>query len=105
MRDIARVDPKRMALVQLCDARRPTKRMSETELMTEARTARLPAGEGDLPLFALLDAIPPDIEIEYELAPADRAALSPLEKARAARADLDRFMPAYLEHRASTSRS
>ena len=66
--------------------------------MAEARTARLPPGEGDLPLFELLDVLPHEVELEYEVAPADRAAWSPADKANAARADADRFMRAYLEH-------
>src|SRR5205085_3511516 len=83
--DLAHIDRRRIALVQLCDAQRRELPMSDAELMAEARTGRLPAGEGELPLFDFLDALPEDVEIEYELAPASRAALSPLEKARAAR--------------------
>ena len=104
-RDIRPIDPKRIAYVQLSDARGRSRPSTEAELMTEARTARLPAGEGDLPLFDLLDALPEDVEVEYEVAPGDRAAWSPVEKARAARADADRFVRAYLEHRALVSRS
>jgi sugar phosphate isomerase/epimerase len=103
-RDIRRIDPKRIAFVQLCDIHRRSGPVSEAELMTEARTARLPAGEGDLPLFELLDALPQDMEVEYEVAPASRATASPVEKARAARADADRFLRAYREHRDRTSR-
>ncbi len=103
--DVARVDPARIAYVQLCDARLPVGSMSEAELMAEARTARLPAGEGDLPLFALLDALPDGVEVEYEVAPAARAAWTPLDKARAARCDADRFLAAYRAHRASTAGS
>ncbi|MDQ6621117.1 MAG: sugar phosphate isomerase/epimerase [Pseudomonadota bacterium] len=98
-RDVAHVDPDVIALVQLCDAQRPSGPMSEAELMTEARTARLPAGEGYFPLFKLLDALPPEVELEYEVAPGSRAEWSPLDKARAARADLDRFIAAYRVHR------
>ena len=97
--DIRRIDAKRIAMLQLCDIRRQTGAMTEAELMTEARTARLPPGEGDLPLFELLDALPEDLEIEYEVAPAARAVLSPVEKARAARGDADRFIHAYAAHR------
>ena len=97
--DLAHIDRGRIALVQLCDAQRRDMPMTDAELMSEARTGRLPAGEGELPLFDFLDALPDDVEIEYELAPASRATLLPLEKARAARADLDRFLPAYAAHR------
>ena len=96
--DVRRLDPNRISLVQLCDARQSDRPMSGQELMTEARTGRLPLGAGILPLFDLLDALPADVEIEYELAPAERAGMSPLDKARAARADLARFARAYDAH-------
>jgi len=99
--EVARVEPARIAYAQLCDARRQAGALSEAELMAEARTARLPAGEGALPLFALLDALPEALEVEYEVAPAARAAWTPLDKARAARYDADRFLAAYRAHRAS----
>ncbi len=104
VRDVRRIDPRRIALAQLCDIRQSPRPTSEADLMTEARTARLPPGEGDLPLFELLDALPQDMEVEYEVAPASRAAASPLEKARAARVDADRFLRAYREHRERLSR-
>ena len=97
--DVERIDPRRIALVQVCDAHRRESPMTDAELMTEARTGRVPVGEGALPLFDFLDELPDDVEIEYELAPAERASWTPFEKARAARADLDRFLPAYREHR------
>lgn len=97
--DVRALDPARIALVQLCDARRRDAPMSDNELMTEARTGRLPLGEGALPLFELLDALPPDVEIEYELAPAERAAWTPLDKARAAHAEMQRFIASYEAHR------
>jgi len=102
--DLTDIDRSRIALVQLCDAQRRDLPMTDAELMTEARTGRLPAGEGELPLFDFLDALPEDVEIEYELAPASRATLSPLEKARAARADLDRFLADYRRHRNALTR-
>ncbi|MEO5699265.1 MAG: sugar phosphate isomerase/epimerase [Casimicrobiaceae bacterium] len=103
--DVRNLDPRRIAYVQLCDARRITTPMTEAELQAEARTGRLPAGEGELPLFELLDALPTDIDVEYECAPAARAAWSTLDKAQAARADADRFLRAYVEHRARAPRS
>ena len=58
---------------QLCDARKWTGPRTDERLLHEARTARLPAGTGDLPLFDFLDALPPGTEIEYEVARADLA--------------------------------
>jgi hypothetical protein len=73
---------------------------SDAELLQEARTARLPAGTGELPLFAFMDALPEGLEVEYEVARADLAQATPLEKARSAFADAQRFMDAYAAHRA-----
>ncbi|MEP7206538.1 MAG: sugar phosphate isomerase/epimerase [Casimicrobiaceae bacterium] len=103
-RDLRGVDPRRIGYVQLCDARRITTPMTEAELQAEARTGRLPAGAGELPLFELLDALPEDVDVEYECAPAVRAAWSTLEKAEAAQADADGFLRAYTEHRARLPR-
>ena len=94
-RDIARVPADRIVFAQLCDARRLVGPRSDEALLQEARTARLPAGEGELPLFDFLDALPPALEIEYEVARADLADRSPLEKALAAHADAARFMQRY----------
>lgn len=97
--DIARVPPGRIAFAQLCDARRLDGPRSDEQLLQEARTARLPAGEGDLPLFEFLEALPAGTEIEYEVARADLAQASPLAKARAALADAQRFALAHAAHR------
>ena len=103
--DVRQLAPQRIALAQLCDIRRAARPTTEADLVTEARTGRLPPGEGDLPLFELLDVLPEGVEIEYEVAPAARAAWSPAEKARTARNDIDRFLQAYRRHREATTRS
>ena len=97
--DIARIPVDRIAFAQLCDARRWTGPRTNERLLTEARTARLPAGTGDLPLFDFLDALPAGTEIEYEVARADLADKAVVEKAEAAAADARRFMLAYDAHR------
>jgi len=104
-RDIARVPANRIVFAQLCDARRWSGPRSDELLLQEARTARLPAGEGELPLFEFLDALPPGTEIEYEVARADLAGRSPLEKAQAARRDAETFMTRYAAHRARASQA
>lgn len=101
--DLATLQPSQVVFAQLCDARRLATRLSDEELMQEARTARLPAGTGDLPLFDFLDALPPGTELEYEVARADLAAASPMARARAAHEDAQRFMDAYDGHRAAMS--
>ncbi|WP_051244181.1 sugar phosphate isomerase/epimerase family protein [Azohydromonas australica] len=93
--DLRGLPAERVVFAQLCDARRPDGPMTDAELLAEARTARLPAGTGALPLFDFLDALPPGCEIEYEVARADMAQRSPLEKALAAAADASRFMERY----------
>jgi sugar phosphate isomerase/epimerase len=92
---IASIPRERIAFAQLCDARKLTAPRSDAELLQEARTARLPAGEGELPLYDFLDALPENLEIEYEVARADLAEATPLQKAMAAHADAERFMQAY----------
>lgn len=98
-RDIARIPSRSIVFAQLCDAKRSTGPRSDEALLSEARTARLPAGEGELPLYDFLDALPEGLEIEYEVARADLAERSPLEKACAAAADAERFMKRYQSHR------
>jgi len=99
-RDIAGVPPEQIVFAQLCDAKRMAGPQSDEALLKEARTARLPAGEGELPLFDFLDALPARLEIEYEVARSDLADRTPMEKARAAAADALRFMERYEAHRA-----
>jgi len=97
--DIRRIPPERVVFAQLCDARRWSGPRTDEQLMAEARSARLPAGTGELPLFDFLDALPANIEIEYEVARADLADCSPAEKAHAASQDAARFMARYDEYR------
>lgn len=97
--DIARVPPSRITFAQLCDARKWNGPRTDALLLDEARTARLPAGTGDLPLFAFLDALPAGLEIEYEVARADLAHATAHDKARQAYADAQSFMASYAEHR------
>jgi sugar phosphate isomerase/epimerase len=97
--DIARVPPAQIVFAQLCDARVWQGPRSDERLLQEARTARLPAGEGELPLYDFLDALPEGTEIEYEVNRADIANRSAFDKARVASEDAQRFMQAYAEHR------
>ena len=97
--DIGSIDPRRIIFAQLCDAMKLTKPMSDEQLLQEARSARLPAGKGELPLYDFLDALPDGLEIEYEVARLDLADRPPLEKALAARSDAERFMAGYRSRR------
>lgn len=88
-----------VVFAQLCDAPASAAQTSDEALMQEARSARLPAGTGQLPLDAFLDALPQGVEIEYEVARADLAHATPHEKALAASADAERFMAAYAQRK------
>ena len=72
--DIRAAPPGRIGYVQLCDG--PALGPSGREaLITEARTRRLPPGEGEFPLRALLEAMPPScpVSIEVPLPPGEDA--------------------------------
>lgn len=97
--DIAQVDPARIVFVQICDARRRKGDATKDELREEARNQRLAPGEGDLPLYDFLDALPRDIEIEYEVPRPVDAGLPPDEVARRAAHDFHRFIAGYAKAR------
>jgi sugar phosphate isomerase/epimerase len=61
---------------QLCDApaRRPE---SEAAIIAEARTGRLPPGEGDLPVRELLLALPDDAVLSVEVPMTEGASPEP----------------------------
>jgi sugar phosphate isomerase/epimerase len=82
--DLAAVPPRLMPLVHFCDARAPARALPPEELRRESRTARLLPGEGELPLEALLDALPPDVAISVEAPSARDAHLPAAERARRA---------------------
>jgi sugar phosphate isomerase/epimerase len=80
--DVAAADPRRLAVLQLCDA--PLAAPARHLLADEAREGRLLPGRGGLPLEALLAAMPPDALLACEVPlGAEQAALSPQERARA----------------------
>ncbi|MBN9085199.1 MAG: hypothetical protein BGP04_11935 [Rhizobiales bacterium 62-17] len=62
--DIAILDPSMLAYCQICDAHLSPPQISE--LRTEARSNRLYPGEGHLPLFELMRALPPGIDVGVE---------------------------------------
>ena len=63
--DIKQVDPKLLGTFQICDA--PRDPPPADELVIEARTKRLLAGHGGLPLWSLIDALPASIPVGVEL--------------------------------------
>lgn len=94
--DLKAVSAERIFLAQLCDAKGPLP-TTIPEITHEARNGRLNPGEGDLPLDAFLDALPPEIEIECEIPQTALAHLPATERARRV-ADSCR---SFLERRAS----
>lgn len=90
--EIGGIDPARIVFAQLCDARRRDDNPTEAQLLEEARNERLPPGSGDLPLHAYLDALPADIELEYEVPQPSHMSLPVNERARLAAADFAAFM-------------
>jgi sugar phosphate isomerase/epimerase len=99
-RDVATLDPARIFLGQLCDAKARDTRPTDDELRAEARAHRLYPGEGDAPLHALLDVLPPALELEIEVPRSDQAGLSLAERAHRAAEALRGYMQAYERARA-----
>jgi sugar phosphate isomerase/epimerase len=86
---IARVDPRLLSYLQLCDA--PLEPAGHAA--AEARTGRLLPAEGSLPLTGLLAAVPSAIPVAVE-APSlsQRRELTPAQFAARARRSLDRVL-------------
>ena len=91
--DVAAADPARIAYVQLCDA--PRVRPATMERREESLRNRLYPGDGELPLFDLMDALPPDIAIDLEVPCAADAHLPFAERGRRAGDATRRFLTAY----------
>jgi sugar phosphate isomerase/epimerase len=96
---IKKVDPKRIILAQLCDAKKRMSNPSNEELVLEARTERLAPGDGELPLYDFLDALPPDTEIEYEVPRPEHLGLSLAERARIAANRFQAYVAEYARKR------
>lgn len=91
--DVRALPGEELGFWQICDAkRRPEGPIPDEVLMQEARTARLPLSQGDLPLAELMAAVPEDLELEYEVADARIRHLPEEDRAKAAMADLRQFL-------------
>jgi sugar phosphate isomerase/epimerase len=95
--DIGKVDPKHIVFVQLCDA--AAKAPPFEGLPNEARTGRFYPGDGALPLYDFLDALPPGIEIECEMPRIDFEKLPAAEQAKRSHAALQTYLGAYCAKR------
>ena len=94
---VAAVGHEAISYVQLCDA--PLEKPAELDLRTEALRHRLDPGQGELWLFDLMDALPPEVTIDLETPCAGYAGLSPKERAVIAGDALRRFVAAWREAR------
>jgi sugar phosphate isomerase/epimerase len=87
--EVAAADPRRLAVLQLCDAPRDA---PPAELLAdEARCGRLLPGDGELSLAALVAAMPPAALFAAEV-PLAGTGWTPLERARAAHAATARLV-------------
>ena len=95
--DLKQVDPKRVVFAQFCDAVAAIPPFEG--LAIEARTGRRYPGEGALPLYDFLDALPDGTELEIE-APIDAyRSLGAVEQARRAAAAVRPYLDAYCQAR------
>ena len=88
--EVAAIEPGRIAYLQLCDA--PAALAPGMALRAESLTSRLYPGEGELPLLALMDALPADLVIDVETPVARDRHLPPAERAARALAATNRFL-------------
>lgn len=89
-KEVATIDPAKILFAQLCDAERPAKLLSKSELLEEARTSRLKLGAGNLPLVEFVESLPLNIELEYEVVCREQKTLA--DVATEARVDLTEFV-------------
>ncbi len=71
--DLAQIAPQRLPMLHLCDAMRAGE-YSTDELLFTAREARLPPGQGQIDLAAIIAAMPPEcpVGVEVPMAAAQR---------------------------------
>ncbi|HEX4111787.1 MAG TPA: TIM barrel protein [Stellaceae bacterium] len=91
--DVAAIPRERIAYVQLCDG--PRLKPVGLALREESLRHRLYPGDGEFPLFDLMDALPPDFTIDLETPCAADAHLPFDERARRAGDATRRFLAAY----------
>ena len=91
--NLANIDPKHIAFAQISDA--VAEKPTDIDLPTEARSGRLYPGDGELPLYEYLDALPAKIEIEVETPRLDQSELTFNERAKQAGDATRRFLAEY----------
>jgi sugar phosphate isomerase/epimerase len=88
--DIDAVAPERITLFQICDA--PRAGPPPARLRDESVNRRRYPGEGDLPLRAMLAALPTGVAVEVEVPTAAHAGLPIIERARRCAETTRRFL-------------
>jgi sugar phosphate isomerase/epimerase len=91
--EVAALPREYIAYLQLCDA--PAELPPELTLRQESLSARLYPGEGQLPLFALMNSLPEGIIIDVEIPVVADRALPPAQRARLALSATQRFLSAW----------
>jgi len=99
--EVAALPRDHIAYLQLCDA--PAELPAGMSLRQESLGARLYPGEGALPLFSLMDALPEDVAIDVETPVASNQRLSATERARLALSATQRFLAAWANHKSGVS--
>lgn len=95
--DLARAPAERLVLLQICDA--PAASPPPDELRDESVNRRRYPGDGELPLRALLDALPRDVLVEVEVPCAADAGLPVVERARRCAETTRAFLAAHVAAR------
>ena len=90
--EVAALERRHIAYLQLCDA--PAHPPAGMALRAESLASRLYPGEGELPLDALMDALPRDIVVDVETPVARDRDRPPAERAALAAAATKRFLAA-----------
>lgn len=90
--DVAGLASETIGSVQLCDA--PRAAPPRDRLREESVNGRLYPGEGELPLAALMAALPPEVIVEVETPVLRDAPLSIVERAHRCAAETRRFLAA-----------
>jgi sugar phosphate isomerase/epimerase len=91
--DVAAIPREHIAYLQLCDGTRA--QPVELALREESLRHRLFPGDGEFPLYELMDALPPDVPIDLEAPCAADAHLPFDERARRAGDATRRFLAGY----------
>ena len=86
MAELAGAHPERFPYAQLCDASAAAPGTARRALFDEAVEARLLPGDGELPLAALVAALPAGATLSVETPTRALAAAAPAERARQAMA-------------------